>query len=542
MKIDALTVALRPRTSWEAVELGMALTRRYARVIWSSWLAFTLPVLLLANTIGWALHRWWLAGLLVWWLKPLFDRVPLYVLSRATFGDIPTLRQTLLAQRRWGGKWMWSYLSWRRLSPVRALYLPVDLLEGSTAERARVRRSEVGASIYGVSLLMTLMCGLFSLVLQLGLVGVALLFIPNVYVSEVFEHASAVFKASPWWMSLIINLTAWLVMSAIEPFYIGAGFGLYINRRTQLEAWDIELAFRRLRARLTQAASLLACVLAFGLAIVPGTGRAYAVQTPSTQVDQPDTDNANAPDAKKHATEESKKLPQIFGSQQVDDAAFRQAVEHAYADPTLSPKHKVVEWKPRHPAPEKKLDLPNTHGPDLSGLGNLIAGMGKLILWGLVAALVIALALTAKHWLPWFKDGLLREKAGEGEVVVRSEAPALAPLPDDAPVAIRRLWYGGRRREALALLYRVAVEAMVKQTHVLLVPGATEAECLRASRRLSGREDRDAFARVVRMWQYAAYAQSFPSTESFEALMIELKQRFVWGSTMAAAEPVAVAP
>ena len=301
MRIDALTVTLRPRTSWEAIELGMALTRRYAKVIWASWLAFTFPVLLLAHGVGWALHRWWIAGLLMWWLKPLFDRVPLYVLSRATFGDIPSLRQTLLAQRRWSGRWMWSYLTVRRLGPVRALYLPVDLLEGSTAERARLRRQEVGSSIYGISFLMTLMCCLFSVVLQVGLVGAALLFIPNVYVSEVFQHASAVLKASPWWLLIIIiNVTYWLVMSLIEPFYVGAGFGLYINRRTQLEAWDIELVFRRLRTRLTQAASLLICLLTLALAIAPTSARAYA-KTQSTTTEPTD-------------------MQQIFGEQKADGA------------------------------------------------------------------------------------------------------------------------------------------------------------------------------------------------------------------------------
>jgi hypothetical protein len=538
VKIDALTVTLRPRTSWEAIELGMALTRHYAKIIWASWLVFTLPVLLLAHAVGWALHRWWIAGLLIWWLKPLFDRVPLYVLSRATFGDIPTLRQTLQAQRRWRGKWMWSYLSWRRLGPVRALYLPVDLLEGSTAERARVRRQEVGSSIYGISLLMTLMCCLFSIVLQLGLLGVALLFVPNIYLKEVFDHAGAVLKASPWWLSLIINVTSWLVMSVIEPFYIGAGFGLYINRRTQLEAWDIELTFRRLRTRLTQAASMLICLLALGLAVVPKAGHAYAAQASANHPTQQDADDDDDADEREPPAAEPKKLPQIFGDQKADDASFRQAVQRAYADPTLNPKRKIVSWKPRHPAPEKQIDLPTGRGPDLSGLGSWIAVTGKLILWGLLAALVIALALTAKRWLPWFRDGLLREKTGESESVVRSEAPAAAPLPNDVPVAIRRLWYGGRRREALALLYRATVDAMVAQTHVMLVPGATEAECLRASRRLTGSEDRDAFARVVRMWQYAAYAQSFPSTEAFESLLIELMQRFAWGPVGAVAGPM----
>jgi hypothetical protein len=31
----------------------------------------------------------------------------------------------------------------------------------------------------------------------------------------------------------------------VEPFYVAAGFALYLNRRAELEAWDIEQEFRR---------------------------------------------------------------------------------------------------------------------------------------------------------------------------------------------------------------------------------------------------------------------------------------------------------
>jgi hypothetical protein len=31
----------------------------------------------------------------------------------------------------------------------------------------------------------------------------------------------------------------------LEPFYVAAGFAIYLNRRAELEAWDIEQEFRR---------------------------------------------------------------------------------------------------------------------------------------------------------------------------------------------------------------------------------------------------------------------------------------------------------
>jgi hypothetical protein len=35
------------------------------------------------------------------------------------------------------------------------------------------------------------------------------------------------------------------VVGLLEPFYVGAGFAMYLNRRVELEAWDIEQEFRR---------------------------------------------------------------------------------------------------------------------------------------------------------------------------------------------------------------------------------------------------------------------------------------------------------
>jgi hypothetical protein len=44
---------------------------------------------------------------------------------------------------------------------------------------------------------------------------------------------------------VVATLAYALVVLFIEPFYVAAGFGMYINRRAELEAWDIEQEFRR---------------------------------------------------------------------------------------------------------------------------------------------------------------------------------------------------------------------------------------------------------------------------------------------------------
>ena len=41
------------------------------------------------------------------------------------------------------------------------------------------------------------------------------------------------------------RLKAGDVVGLVEPFFVAAGFAMYLNRRVELEAWDIEQEFRR---------------------------------------------------------------------------------------------------------------------------------------------------------------------------------------------------------------------------------------------------------------------------------------------------------
>jgi hypothetical protein len=530
MRIESLTVALRPRTAWEAVELGTALTRRHAAAIWKPWLALTLPILLVVNALAWAIDEVWLAGLLMWWLKPAFDRVPLHVLSRAVFGEVPTMRQTLQAQRSWGLRWLLPYLTWRRLSPVRSMYLPVDLLEGSRGSEAGARRRTLGAPAYGVASSLTLICASFEGALFLGMLGGAMLFVPNEYFSQFGSTMLAILREMPDWLRLVCNLLAWAATSLIEPFYVGAGLGLYLNRRTEIEAWDIELALRRLGARLANAGAA-ALLLAFAFAVMPVASHAQQADQHShaQRVQEEAARSEVAPDVAgkpRVGNKITRVTPeQIFGRALVDDAGLRKAVAKAYTDPTVSPTRTVATWKARDP---KAKDKEKRDDNDMRWLGNAVALLSEFGLWIVLGVLVLALALTAPRWLVWFRDGVAREPRELDGLRLSDLAEPDLPLPDDVPAVVRRLWREGRQREALALLYRASVEAMVVRTGATLVPGATESECLRASRKLARTEDRDAFAQAVRTWQYAAYAQRFPAGDELESLIDELARRFAW--------------
>ncbi|MCW5580737.1 MAG: DUF4129 domain-containing protein [Luteimonas sp.] len=521
MKFESVRVELRPRSPWEAVELGMALVRRDAHAIWRPWALATLPVFGLLNAAAWVVDAMWLAALAMWWLLPLFDRIPLFVLSRAVFGQTPSTRQVLAAQRHWGWRAMAGRLGWRRFSPWRATMLPVELLEGSGEEALRQRRRVIGDGIQGHAFLLTLVCQGFVVSLVVSLLSLVLMFVPMELLSESARAAWAlVTQDPPRGAQLGVNAALWLAMSAIEPFYVGAGFGLYLNRRVHIEAWDIEIALRRMRARIGAAAAVLAAALPLVLlAPVP----AAAQMTQRLQEDRERAAAVRVEAGKDAAPERATTLDEVFGDDAVvDHGPFRQAVKRAYEDPLLDRKRVERVWerrRPEDPKPEQPLF-------QLAALARLFALLGEYGLWLIAGVLAVLLAATARRWWPWMR-GLAREPAPESEVVL-SPAPAFDALPPDLAGEIRRLWREGRPRRALALLYRGGVEAMAARVGTTLVPGATEAECLRAARRLPDAGDRDAFARMVRVWQYAAYARRLPGEDEFERLLGELSQRFGW--------------
>lgn len=526
MKIEDLTVALRPRTAWEAVELGTTLVRRHAGAVWKPWLLLSLPALLLVNVLCWTIGEVWLAGVVMWWLKPVFDRIPLYVLSRAVFGHVPSTGETVRAQWSFGRRWLPAYLTWRRLSPVRSSYLPIDLLEGGTGEEARARRRALGSPIYGVASMVLLVFAHFEMALVLGAVFAVMLFAPTDLVQEAAARMWNVFESQQDGVQFATNALLWMATSVLEPFYVGAGFGLYLNRRTEIEAWDIEMVLRRLRNRLGRMATPLLLSCALGLA---------ALQPAHAQREEPFIEQAPVQDAERAVVAPPGKraeptLREVFGAHTVDDDGWRQAIKRTYEDPAVSPKRTVTQWVPKNP---KEPD-PRRVNPNFGRIGEWLASIGEYGLWIVAGALVLALLLTAPKWLRWIRDPA-RGRQREDDDVKRELLPEEAPLPDDVPGAARRLWQAGRERDALALVYRASVEAMTQRAHVVLVPGATEAHTLRASRQLPSAEEREAFARVVRVWQIAAYAHGLPANEEFEELLTQLSERLLWSRTGATA-------
>lgn len=240
MQVDALAVHLRPRSAMEAADLGVRLCQHAARSVYPCHLLVSLPIVALALAtyeIGSALPT-----LIIWWAKPWLDRTSLFVLSRAAFGVPTTAADVWNAQRDvW---WRQLLYTWtlRRLSPWRSLTQPVYQLEGLSLAGIRQRVPQIRRRQAGAGLLVTAAFTTAEAALTLSLFSLVFWLAPPEQGPELADVLSGDLSGIVTWASTIAYAGAVLFL---EPFYVAAGFAMYLNRRAELEAWDIEQEFRR---------------------------------------------------------------------------------------------------------------------------------------------------------------------------------------------------------------------------------------------------------------------------------------------------------
>ena len=241
MRVDAFAIRLRPRANFEAADLGVRLCQSAARSVFPCYLAVLVPVTALALA-SFEIAAW-LPILVLWWAKPWLDRTILFALSRAAFGE-PTRPADVWREQRqvWWGQ-LFLTLTWRRLSPWRSFTQPVYQLEGLRGAelRARVRQIRLGRGRASTGISSAF--GFAETSLLFALVSLLAWFAPQgteeSLVQQIFTGAGS------GWLDFVFSIGYAVTIGFVEPFYVAAGFALYLNRRAELEAWDIEQEFRR---------------------------------------------------------------------------------------------------------------------------------------------------------------------------------------------------------------------------------------------------------------------------------------------------------
>jgi hypothetical protein len=471
VETERIAVAVRPRGSLEAADLGFRLARENFAALFGAHAAVVLSV---AFALGFAFpDKLALAAALVWWLKPLYDRVALYVLSIALLGRAPNFLETIAALPRIVfGTGLLASLTWLRLSPTRSFYLPVLQLEGLRG-RERVRRARVLAGRESTTAVgVFAVCSTFELALIVAGLQIAATFQPGGAALDFWSEA--LLNPTGALLGLELGLYA-LAVCAIEPLYVAAGFALYINRRVWLEGWDVELAFKRLERRVRAGIALAAL-----LVLLAPAPRAHAEPPPRCPVD-------SAQDA-------------------------RACIDGVLAEPDFAKTVKVEIWRPR----SRGVDL-DFLGPIWRWIGSLLSNTVRVGAWlaipVLLALLALAIARGLRVWRPYDSS----RGAGVDEVRrgfdLRPES-----LPSDVLAAARARFAAGDASAALSLLYRAALVELARRFGLSLPASATEGECERIARGAADGALVQDFAALASAWLFCAYAHRPPAPDEFDAL------------------------
>lgn len=499
MRLEDLRVDLRPRAPSEAVDLGFELLRRHAAGVWAAWglgwgalLLLSAPLALLPDGAFWA-------PFVLWWMRPLPERLVVAILARGTFGQEASAAEAFRALRRDGLGGLGRFLTWgRALAVGRCLRQPVWQLEGGAPEVSSRRAAQLAvggtgrsAAAWGIA------CIHFETALTFGLLGLAGLFAGDPGVANPFalvmtlaggEEPGARAGIAYW-------LSYGIAAGLVGPFYAAGGFSLYLARRSELEAWDIEIALRRLMRRVRpNGGTFLAAVLVLA-AFVPAPVRAASC---------PDSLLGRAQEVERAATTDAARL------------AVRRSVDSIFQAGDLRTWECRTTWTPIHPKAADE-DEPASIPGFLLAWARMLGAAAGVLKWIAIAAFFGFIA-----YLFWRYRGALRPGDPPAEPSLSASADGYAPdtgpgLPADLEFASRALWAAGDRRSALSLLYRGTVDRLDRGGRLPLARGTTEGALLR---RLAGCDGpfETAAREIVLAWASGAWAGRWPDDAGFDRL------------------------
>ncbi len=483
MNLDKLQINACIRSGWQSVDLGFLMARAWFRPLYFAGLLAMLPLSAVLLLVFWKSPFWALA--IIWWLKPFWERLPLFIASRKLFDEEAGAWSSF---RSFPLKDILPWLLWRRFSVQRAFDNPVTVLEDLRGGQRRQRLRVLHGKYSDVALGNQFVCFCFELLVCFGIALMIDFFTPESLGLEVYDKFDDLTLLGEW----MFTLSGFMAMSLTMPFHCMAGFALYLNRRIELEAWDIEISFRSLanrkRASESQAAGLLASLMLAVIVCLAVPGSADAA------IDH-DRDSAAGLIEEVLQSEDFgqertlRKWRFKDWSEEVDEEAFPEWLIE------------FLEWW------EENVDW----STDFSGTAFLL----KIVLVILFLGLVTYLLIRYRGPLSRLGSGRPREKA---PAVLFGLDVTPQSLPPDVPAQVMRLWDEGGYREALSLLYRASLSRLIDKYEIAFRASHTEAECAALVKARGIESLSDYFWQLTAVWRQLAYGHRVPAGEIIQDL------------------------
>ena len=482
MNLDNLQINACMRSGWQALDLGLLMARAWWRILFVASLLPMLPLTAVLLVVFWKSPFW--ALFILWWLKPFWERLPLFIASRLLFGEQPGVWSSM---RSFPLKDVFPWLLWRRFSLQRAFDNPVTVLEDLKGTPRRQRLRVLHGKYSDVALSNQFVGCCAEWLLAFSIVALFDFFIPDALGIRYYDSFGDLTLTGEW----VFTLAAILAIALVMPFHSMAGFALYLNRRIELEAWDIEISFRNIANRKQ-----------------PGTAR--VLMLPLLVLVTALLGAGLSGNAEALAAHDRKSAAELIGQvlQGEDFGQDRLVQKWRFKDWSQDAEETVPEWI----------------------INFLVWLEDHLELWEGWSGAAFWLKILLVALFGGLLFYLLRRYRGPLSRLVKSrvkeEAPAILfgldvtpeSLPTDVPAQVMRLWEDGANREALSLLYRASLSRLIDRYQVAFHASHTEAECASLVRARGIESLSEYFWELTQVWRRLAYGHRLPAGETVRAL------------------------
>lgn len=524
MQIDNIQAKIRPRANWEAIDLGFLMANCWKLNIYKIWFLVTLPIFLLLNLVlhdymGWVCFIFWL-------FKPIFDRFILIAVSRRLFGENISIAELIRLSPRLFFRHILKHLTIYRFDPNRAFNLPVWFLENLSGKRRSERARILKITASGSSTLLTFAALHLELFFYVAIIALITSLFPSYMLlgdmfRDSFENIIALYKSNSWYVEFSANIIYYISVTLVEPFYVCAGFALYLNRRTDLESWDIELDFKKMRQRLEEKQNrykygniktTIMGIIFLGIVSTVCIDSSYA-----------DEINSNKTIARVERCEECEEWDKKLSAKPANEPEriIRELLsEDKYKKYTIETKFESKankdsgkSWWDRFWESLFKNDgerVESSKSDDVS-----VANIFELILWALGGLSICFLIYQLYKYREYFLSVISPDKDKDEEIPTEIFGLDITPesIPDLLSDEVLKLWENEKFLEALRLLYSGYLSKLVHQFNVDIRISFTENDCLLAAKKVikQKREVLQIFSQITQFWLEAAYAHRFPT-------------------------------
>jgi len=320
------------------------------------------------------------------------------------------------------------------------------------------------------------------------------LFAPPEFRGAEFLDPTVLLSASsvPAWAICVGMASYFVAISLTEVFYVAGSFGLYINRRIELEGWDVEIDFKRLARRIgrrtTEWVLPIVGAAAVSLVVLGAPGSTAAGTSPKSL--EPD--------------------------EQPGEAA-RDILE----DDIFGKTREETQWVRVERGGEPfDLEMP-------SGFTELFGRIFQIALWVVVGAgLLIGLFFLFRH-LDWGSPTERTEEPDRPDPEIYEPERDEVELPADLVDAAQRYWECGDAEDAFSLLYRGTLRHLADQYGLEIRPDTTARTCARLVQEAGG--PGDFVGRLGRAWTSTAYAGRPPADDEARELFRDWRHHFRGG-------------